>query len=64
MRSVILYFNVSTPGQWVSEYNQAYDSTHSLLSDLLDFTFEKYKRVANAPIRSPTMDELGELFRK
>jgi hypothetical protein len=37
----------------------AYDGTHSLLSDLVDATFTKYKNLVSFPILSPTQDSLG-----
>ncbi len=37
----------------------AYDGTHSLLSDLLDMTIDKYLAFYNLPILSPTQDGLG-----
>jgi hypothetical protein len=37
----------------------AYDGTHTLLTDLLDATFAKYEALATLPVRSPTMDEIG-----
>jgi hypothetical protein len=37
----------------------AYDGTHSLLSDLLDETFTKYKNFVTFPILSPAQDALG-----
>jgi hypothetical protein len=98
-----LFFDVSTPGEWVSEYNEryrdfwgrnlnydevleresdvllayllegdvnplmfhqanlrAYDGTHTLLGDLLDRTLEKYERLYDLPIQSPTMKTLGQ----
>lgn len=97
-RPTDLYYSVSTPAQWVNEYNtrnsaavdyptlvdkvsttlvgyllrgendpwmfhQAdtldYGGGHSLLSDLLDATFEKYGALMTLPIVSPTMDQLG-----
>jgi len=93
-----LYYSVSTPAQWVNEYNSRnsttldyptivdrvsntllgyllrgdddpwmfhqadlldYSGGHSLLSDLLDATFEKYGALMTTPIISPTMDQLG-----
>ena len=98
-----LYFDVSTPDQWIAEYNKNYrahwgrDLTyaevlgkesdvlltylllgendpwmfhqsnlrdfdgagHSLLSDLLDATIDKYDALMAAPMVSPTMDQLG-----
>ncbi len=97
-----LFFNVTTPAEWVAEYNciysnfwgrnlsyqeildkesqvllsyllqgdldpwmfhqpnlRAYDGTHSLLSDLLDMTLQKYAQYYNLPIESPSMDQLG-----
>jgi MYXO-CTERM domain-containing protein len=97
-RPTDLYYSVSTPAQWVNEYNarngtaldyptivdkvsaqllgyllrgendpwmfhQAdtfdYGGGHSLLSDLLDATFDKYAALMTLPIVSPTMAELG-----
>jgi hypothetical protein len=40
---------------------RAYDGTHSLLSDLLDATMAKYKRIFNLPVISPTMETLGDI---
>lgn len=97
-----LFFNVSTPGGWVAEYNciyhnfwgrdlsyneildlesqvllsymlkgeldpwmfhqpnmRAYDGVHTLLSDLLGLTLQKYQQYYNLPVVSPTMDQLG-----
>jgi hypothetical protein len=98
-RPTDLYFNVSTPPQWESEYkvlasksldyatiidqvsstlvgyllqyqndpwmfHQAntrdYGGGHSMLSDLLDATFNKYAALMTVPVYSPTMDELGQ----
>jgi len=97
-RPTDLYYSVSTPAQWVNEYNARNSTTldyptivdkvsttllgyllrgendpwmfhqadtlddgggHSLLSDLLDATFEKYGALMTVPIVSPTMDQLG-----
>ncbi len=99
-----LYFNVSTPDEWLAEDNclypaganghvstyqqlldresnvmlgyllngdidplmfhqpnaRAYDSVHSLLSDLLDLTLQKYRSYYTLPILSPKMDVLGQ----
>ena len=107
-----LFYNLSTPAEWVSEYNcyygptascaggalrfwdhdltypeildkesdflvgyllkwsldplmfhqpnlRAYDGTHSLLSDLLDLTMQKYNRVYNLPIVNLTEHDVG-----
>jgi peptidoglycan/xylan/chitin deacetylase (PgdA/CDA1 family) len=98
-RPTDLYYNVSTPAQWVVEYNaregKSYDYAtvvdhvsntllgyllqnqndpwmfhqadtrdngggHSILSDLLDATFDKYAALMTVPVYSPTMDELGQ----
>ena len=37
----------------------AYDGTRSVLTDLLDRTLEKYNRLFNLPVVSPSMDALG-----
>ncbi|MES1209898.1 MAG: polysaccharide deacetylase family protein, partial [Pseudomonadota bacterium] len=97
-RPTDLYYSVSTPAQWVAEYNTRNSATldyptlvdkvsttllgyllrgendpwmfhqadtrdngggHSLLSDLLDATFDKYAALVTVPIVSPTMDALG-----
>jgi MYXO-CTERM domain-containing protein len=97
-RPTDLYYSVSTPAQWVAEYNARNSATidyptlvdkvsttllgyllrgendpwmfhqadtqdngggHSLLSDLLDATFDKYAALVTVPIVSPTMNELG-----
>ncbi|HLL52453.1 MAG TPA: hypothetical protein VK447_02845 [Myxococcaceae bacterium] len=103
-RPTNLYYNVSTPAEWMAEYNdlyrgywgrdltyneilekeadviflymlrgendplmfhqpnlRAYDGTHSLMSDLLDRVWSKYKAVYNLPVTSPTMKDLGVL---
>ncbi len=39
---------------------QAYDGTHSLLSDLLSETFTKYAQYFNLPVLSPSFDTLGQ----
>ena len=39
---------------------RAYDGTHTLLSDLLDLTLQKYAQYYTLPIISPTMDSLGQ----
>jgi len=39
---------------------RAYDGTHTLLSDLLGLTLQKYQQLYNLPIVSPTMDQLGQ----
>jgi hypothetical protein len=93
-----LYYNVSTPEQWVAEFAhrhgarltyaqlldresttffgylqrgdlsplmfhqanlRAYDGKRSLLGDLLDATFAKYRRVSSLPIRTLRMEEIG-----
>lgn len=38
---------------------RAYDGVHSLLSDLLDLTLQKYQQYYTLPILNPTMDTLG-----
>ncbi|HSS40295.1 MAG TPA: polysaccharide deacetylase family protein, partial [Polyangia bacterium] len=97
-RPTDLYYSVSTPAQWVAEYNTRNSTNldyptlvdkvsttllgyllrgendpwmfhqadtrdngggHSLLSDLLDATFDKYAALMTVPIVSPTMDALG-----
>lgn len=101
-RPVNLFFNVSTPQQWVDEYNnwyrnhwgfdvdyprlldiesdilcaymlhgelnpwmfhqanlRAYDGKRTLLTDLLDRTYEKYKAYTSIPVSHPTMGEIG-----
>jgi hypothetical protein len=101
-RPTNLFYNVSTPDEWASEYNHMhrgywgrdlsyeeildkesevllmyllrgeidpwmfhqsnlrfYDGKRSLLTDLLDMTFEKYERIYNLPVLSPMQDELG-----
>jgi hypothetical protein len=108
-----LFYNVTTPGEWVAEYNylygaagvmpppagwgrdlsydeiveveseallhymlrgdtnpwmfhqgnlRAFDGARSLLSDLLGRTLDKYNRLFNLPVQSPTMDDLGQRF--
>jgi hypothetical protein len=37
----------------------AYDGTHTLLTDLLDATFAKYDSMMTLPILSPTQDAMG-----
>ena len=37
----------------------AYDGTHTLLTDLLDATIVKYNRITNRPILSPPMEAIG-----
>jgi len=98
-RPTDLYYNVSTPAQWVTEYDtrqntsmdyaaivdrvsntllgyllqtqndpwmfhqadtRDYGGGHSILSDLLDATFDKYAALMTVPVYSPTMDELGQ----
>ncbi|HXJ21261.1 MAG TPA: polysaccharide deacetylase family protein [Polyangia bacterium] len=98
-RPTDLYFNVSTPDQWVYEYNIREGSSrdyagivdhvsgtllgyllrgendpvmfhqantrdngggHSILSDLLDATLDKYTALMTVPVYSPTMDQLGQ----
>jgi hypothetical protein len=39
---------------------KAYDGSHTLLTDLLDRTLEKYNALFEVPILSPTQDEAGE----
>ncbi len=39
---------------------RAYDGVHSLLSDLLDATFAKYRAVYTLPVRSLTQQEAGQ----
>jgi len=39
---------------------RAYDGTHSLVSDLLDATLDKYNSYFTLPILSPTMDTIGQ----
>ncbi len=97
-RPTDLYYSVSTPAQWVAEYNTRNNANldyptlidkvsttllgyllrgendpwmfhqadtrdngggHSLLSDLLDATFDKYAALTTVPIVSPTMEALG-----
>ncbi|HVY41284.1 MAG TPA: polysaccharide deacetylase family protein [Polyangia bacterium] len=97
-RPTDLYYSVSTPAQWVAEYNARHGANldytalvdkvsntllgyllrgendpwmfhqadtrdngggHSLLSDLLDATFDKYAALMTVPVVSPTMDDLG-----
>jgi peptidoglycan/xylan/chitin deacetylase (PgdA/CDA1 family) len=103
-RPTNLFYNVSTPAQWMDEYNMFYRSywgrdlsyeeildkesemllryllkgelapwmfhqanlrfyakERSLLTDLLDVTFQKYGRIYLLPPQSPTMDRLGKL---
>jgi hypothetical protein len=40
----------------------AYDGTHSLLSDLLDDTFNLYQTYFNLPVQSMDMDKLGQFM--
>lgn len=42
----------------------AYDGTHSLLGDLLDWTLAKYAAISRRPILSPPMHEIGELMQR
>lgn len=101
-RPVNLFFNVSTPQEWVEEYNnwyrshwgfdvdyaklldiesdilcaymlrgelnpwmfhqanlRAYDGKHTLLTDLLDRTYEKYKAFTTLPVSHPSMGDIG-----
>ena len=39
----------------------AYDGTHTLLTDLLDLTLDKYTGYFTLPIMSPSMDALGKI---
>lgn len=41
----------------------AYDSVHTLLTNLLDLTLTKYRALYTLPILSPPMNEIGELMR-
>lgn len=43
---------------------RAYDGQRTLLTDLLDVTFDKYEALYTLPIKSPTMDELGRLIER
>jgi hypothetical protein len=97
-----LFYNVSTPAEWMAEYNalytaywgraltyqeildkesqnllvyllqgnidpamyhqpntRAYDGVHTLLGDLLDVTFQKFRRHSTLPIVSPDQHECG-----
>jgi len=97
-----LFYNVSTPEEWMAEYNalytsywgraltyqeildkesqnllvyllqgnidpamyhqpntRAYDGVHTLLGDLLDVTFQKFRRHSTLPIMSPDQDKAG-----
>jgi hypothetical protein len=94
-RPTNLYYDVSTPTEWVNQYNalypaatltiqgildqesgtllrymlqgdldpqmyhesnlRAYDGTHSLLSDLIDATLQKYRALSTLPIESPDL---------
>jgi len=40
----------------------SYDGTHSLLSDLLDDTFKNYLSYFNLPVRSMSLDTLGQFM--
>jgi hypothetical protein len=104
-RPTSLFYNVSTPQQWVAEYNclysgfwgrnktypeildyesdtllsyllkwdvdplmfhapniARYDGVHTLLSDLIDLTLQKYGRLFSVPIVSPNMDGTAGLI--
>jgi len=97
-----LFYNVSTPAEWTSEYNaiyasfwgrnltyqeildkesqnllvyllqgnidpamyhqsntRAYDGVHTLLGDLLDVAFQKFRKYSTLPIMSPDMNDAG-----
>lgn len=41
---------------------KAYDGTHSLLSDLLDDTFNLYQSYFNLPVKSMSLDQLGQFM--
>ena len=41
----------------------AYDGSHTLLTDLLGATIAKYNSVTNLPILSPPMEDIGELMK-
>jgi hypothetical protein len=43
---------------------RAYDGQRSVLSDLLDRTLEKYDRLVDLPIASPSLDEIGRSMRQ
>jgi hypothetical protein len=101
-RPINLFFNVSTPQQWVDEYNnwyraqwgfdvdyprlldieseilctymlrgelnpwmfhqanlRAYDGRRTLLTDLLDRAYEKYKSYTSIPVSHPSMGDIG-----
>jgi hypothetical protein len=102
-----LYFNVSTPAEWMAEYNsfytsywgrplayaeildkesqnllvyllqgnidpvmyhqpntRAYDGVHTLLGDLLEVAFQKFRRHSTLPIMSPDQNEAGARIAK
>jgi hypothetical protein len=40
---------------------RAYDGTHSLLSDLVDRTLQRYNQLVSMPILSPSMGSIGHL---
>jgi regulation of enolase protein 1 (concanavalin A-like superfamily) len=42
----------------------AYDGAHTLFTDLLDRTIDRYKALYTLPILSPSMDELGASIRR
>ena len=97
-----LFYNVSTPAEWMAEYNylytkywgralsyaeildkesqnllvyllqgnidptmyhqsnaRAYDGVHTILGDLLDVAFKKFRKYSTLPIMSPHQHEIG-----